>query len=125
MLEPSFPTGSEPVKYDRWIYLRDVTLFCKELMITYVNFISLLSQKRFFPECGQNCHFKCQKFMPNLCGINQKLLSEALSNVKVGRISNPKQGKPAQKGNAKDKVRVALQMVYILLIVIGNRFVIV
>ncbi|CAG5132743.1 unnamed protein product [Candidula unifasciata] len=34
--------------------------------------------------CGINCHKKCKQFMPNLCGVNQKLLAEALQQVKVG-----------------------------------------
>ncbi|KAH3820558.1 hypothetical protein DPMN_122302 [Dreissena polymorpha] len=32
--------------------------------------------------CGVNCHKKCEKFMPNLCGVNQKLFAEVLSQVK-------------------------------------------
>uniref|UniRef100_A0A0K0ESN5 protein kinase C n=1 Tax=Strongyloides stercoralis TaxID=6248 RepID=A0A0K0ESN5_STRER len=32
--------------------------------------------------CGVNCHHKCQKHMPNLCGVNQKQLSEALVEIK-------------------------------------------
>ena len=31
--------------------------------------------------CGTNCHIKCAKNMPPLCGVNEKLLSEALKNV--------------------------------------------
>uniref|UniRef100_A0A914BX64 protein kinase C n=1 Tax=Acrobeloides nanus TaxID=290746 RepID=A0A914BX64_9BILA len=34
--------------------------------------------------CGVNCHHKCQKHMPNLCGVNQKQLSEALYEIKRG-----------------------------------------
>lgn len=30
-----------------------------------------------------NCHKKCEKLMGNLCGVNQKLLSDALSAVKT------------------------------------------
>ncbi|BFZ08103.1 hypothetical protein BsWGS_11142 [Bradybaena similaris] len=33
--------------------------------------------------CGINCHKKCKQFMPNLCGVNQKLLAEALQQVRV------------------------------------------
>src|SRR6218665_3940426 len=33
-------------------------------------------------ECGVNCHKKCQPFMPNLCGVNQKILSELLDTIK-------------------------------------------
>lgn len=33
-------------------------------------------------ECGVSCHKKCQQFMPNLCGVNQKILSELLDTIK-------------------------------------------
>ncbi|XP_066909258.1 putative protein kinase C delta type homolog isoform X2 [Halyomorpha halys] len=36
-------------------------------------------------ECDVNCHWKCRTLMPNLCGVNQKLIVEALANVKRGR----------------------------------------
>lgn len=32
-------------------------------------------------DCGMNVHSNCQKKVANLCGINQKLLSEALFQV--------------------------------------------
>lgn len=32
-------------------------------------------------ECGMNVHHKCQSKVANLCGINQKLLAEALTQV--------------------------------------------
>ncbi|KAF4519345.1 hypothetical protein B566_EDAN008267 [Ephemera danica] len=41
-----------------------------------------------YTECSVNCHRKCEKHMPNLCGVNQKLLAEALCSVKKGR-TNP------------------------------------
>ena len=31
--------------------------------------------------CGTNCHRRCEKNMPPLCGVNEKLLAEALKNV--------------------------------------------
>lgn len=34
-----------------------------------------------WPDCGMNVHSNCQKKVANLCGINQKLLAEALSQV--------------------------------------------
>ncbi|XP_013379149.1 protein kinase C delta type isoform X2 [Lingula anatina] len=34
--------------------------------------------------CGTNCHKKCQKLIANLCGVNQKMLAEALKQVKPG-----------------------------------------
>ncbi|XP_067144213.1 putative protein kinase C delta type homolog isoform X2 [Centruroides vittatus] len=33
-------------------------------------------------QCKVNCHKKCESLMPNLCGVNQKLLSEVLETVK-------------------------------------------
>ncbi|KAF8376114.1 tpa-1 [Pristionchus pacificus] len=34
--------------------------------------------------CGVACHNKCEKLVPNLCGVNQKQLSEALYEIKRG-----------------------------------------
>ncbi|VDK48956.1 unnamed protein product, partial [Gongylonema pulchrum] len=34
--------------------------------------------------CGVVCHHKCQRYMPNLCGVNQKQLSQALFEIKRG-----------------------------------------
>ncbi|KAE9544201.1 hypothetical protein AGLY_001380 [Aphis glycines] len=33
-------------------------------------------------DCDVNCHRKCEKLMPNLCGVNQKLVVEALATLK-------------------------------------------
>lgn len=41
-----------------------------------------------FPVCNFNVHHKCQKNVPHLCGINQKLLSEAITEVEVGKTSD-------------------------------------
>ncbi|XP_061386582.1 putative protein kinase C delta type homolog [Musca vetustissima] len=35
-------------------------------------------------ECDVNCHKKCERLTANLCGVNQKLIVEALANVKRG-----------------------------------------
>lgn len=37
-------------------------------------------------ECDVNCHKKCEKLTANLCGVNQKLIVEALSSVRRGSI---------------------------------------
>lgn len=37
-------------------------------------------------DCDVNCHKKCEKLMPNLCGVNQKLIVEALASLKKGKI---------------------------------------
>ncbi|KAL3983040.1 Protein kinase domain family protein [Acanthocheilonema viteae] len=34
--------------------------------------------------CGVVCHHKCKRYMPNLCGVNQKQLSQALFEIKRG-----------------------------------------
>jgi novel protein kinase C delta type len=36
-------------------------------------------------DCDVNCHKKCEKLMPHLCGVNQKLIVEALASLKKGR----------------------------------------
>ncbi|KAF8791393.1 putative protein kinase C delta type like protein [Argiope bruennichi] len=41
-----------------------------------------LKSEQFKSECNVTCHQKCEKLMPNLCGVNQKLLSEVLETVK-------------------------------------------
>ncbi|XP_055383057.1 putative protein kinase C delta type homolog isoform X2 [Condylostylus longicornis] len=35
-------------------------------------------------ECDVSCHKKCEKLAANLCGVNQKLIVEALSSVRKG-----------------------------------------
>jgi hypothetical protein len=35
-----------------------------------------------FTECDVNCHKKCEKLAANLCGVNQKLIVEALASVR-------------------------------------------
>lgn len=32
-------------------------------------------------ECGMNVHHKCEKKVANLCGVNQKLMAEALAMI--------------------------------------------
>lgn len=32
-------------------------------------------------ECGMNVHHKCQNKVANLCGVNQKLMAEALAII--------------------------------------------
>ena len=44
--------------------------------------------------CGVNCHKKCEKFMPNLCGVNQKLLQQALQQVKTDVASSQRRPSP-------------------------------
>uniref|UniRef100_A0A8B9HE00 Protein kinase C n=2 Tax=Astyanax mexicanus TaxID=7994 RepID=A0A8B9HE00_ASTMX len=37
-------------------------------------------------ECSMNVHHKCQKKVANLCGVNQKLMAEALAMIEVTQI---------------------------------------
>uniref|UniRef100_A0A182N0L6 Uncharacterized protein n=1 Tax=Anopheles dirus TaxID=7168 RepID=A0A182N0L6_9DIPT len=37
-----------------------------------------------FQNCDVNCHKKCEKLAANLCGVNQKLIVEALASVRRG-----------------------------------------
>ncbi|XP_060072755.1 protein kinase C delta type-like isoform X1 [Ylistrum balloti] len=60
--------------------------------------------------CGVNCHKKCEKFMPNLCGVNQKLLAEALGEVRKtpGAVKLPNSNSTTNvpksaKGTNRDK----------------------
>uniref|UniRef100_A0A1I7WEZ2 ATP-dependent RNA helicase n=1 Tax=Heterorhabditis bacteriophora TaxID=37862 RepID=A0A1I7WEZ2_HETBA len=38
--------------------------------------------------CNVACHHKCEKLMSNLCGVNQKQLSEALYEIKRGTVAS-------------------------------------
>ena len=38
-------------------------------------------------ECNVNCHKKCQNFIPNLCGVNQKILAEQLTSIRLSQKS--------------------------------------
>ena len=35
-------------------------------------------------DCDMVCHKKCEKLTGNLCGLNQKLVAEALQSLKRG-----------------------------------------
>ncbi|XP_028906742.1 protein kinase C delta type isoform X3 [Ornithorhynchus anatinus] len=50
-------------------------------------------------ECGMNVHHKCQKKVANLCGINQKLLAEALNQVSQV-LRPPEMKKTGRKADA-------------------------
>lgn len=47
----------------------------------YTVYIFIVMLLIYFLECGMNVHHKCQSKVANLCGINQKLLAEALTQV--------------------------------------------
>ncbi|XP_017852456.1 putative protein kinase C delta type homolog [Drosophila busckii] len=60
-------------------------------------------------ECDVNCHKKCERLTANLCGVNQKLIVEALNHVKRGARdardspSTPPSCNPAYKIEANDE----------------------
>ncbi|XP_067934448.1 protein kinase C delta type-like [Watersipora subatra] len=50
--------------------------------------VGLIKQGLKCETCGVNSHKKCEKLMGNLCGVNQKLLSDALGAIKTkGKVS--------------------------------------
>lgn len=61
----------------------------KELKI-FTNIIAenklTLNNLLIMTDCDVNCHKKCEKLTANLCGVNQKLIVEALSSVRRGNL---------------------------------------
>lgn len=53
-------------------------------------------------DCGMNVHSNCQKKVANLCGINQKLLAEALTQVSQKSIKKPEDTNSADIGIYQD-----------------------
>ncbi|XP_019942530.2 protein kinase C delta type-like [Paralichthys olivaceus] len=62
----------------------------------------LLKQGLKCEECGMNVHSYCQTKVANLCGINQKLLAEALSQVSQKSINKPENSNAADVGIYQD-----------------------
>uniref|UniRef100_A0A8C7CK88 Protein kinase C n=1 Tax=Oncorhynchus kisutch TaxID=8019 RepID=A0A8C7CK88_ONCKI len=52
-------------------------------------------------ECGMNVHHKCQKKVANLCGVNQKLMAEALATIETKQQVSV-QGSREQQGISWD-----------------------
>ncbi|XP_030828326.1 protein kinase C delta type isoform X1 [Strongylocentrotus purpuratus] len=50
--------------------------------------------------CNVNVHHKCKNNVPNLCGVNQRLLSEALSSIEITKSMKDKKLPPGA-GNGK------------------------
>uniref|UniRef100_A0A8C2GW15 Protein kinase C n=1 Tax=Cyprinus carpio TaxID=7962 RepID=A0A8C2GW15_CYPCA len=44
-------------------------------------------------ECGMNVHHKCQRKVANLCGVNQKLMAEALAMIESISWDSPAEGR--------------------------------
>ena len=63
-------------KYYNW----PITAICLLLLIS-----SWLQFHIFYLACGTNCHKKCEKLMGNLCGVNQKMFSDALNAIQKGK----------------------------------------
>lgn len=69
-----------------WNFLRQYNFLVLHEQNSQSSFLFNHTTKAFLPlspECNTNCHRKCQGKMPPLCGINQKLLAEALDQVRV------------------------------------------
>ncbi|XP_065830068.1 protein kinase C delta type-like [Oscarella lobularis] len=54
--------------------------------------------------CGANCHKRCQLKVPNLCGVNEKLLSEALQRIGSPGARKAKKEKDEKK-KKKDQIK--------------------
>lgn len=63
-------------------------------------------------DCDVNCHRKCEKLMPNLCGVNQKLVVEALATLKRG---NPDINNLNNKQIVEKMADILLKIVILLL----------
>ncbi|XP_002740313.1 protein kinase C delta type-like [Saccoglossus kowalevskii] len=48
--------------------------------------------------CAVNVHHKCKKLVPNLCGVNQKLLAEAMDAVEQARVTRSNSEYPMVPG---------------------------
>jgi hypothetical protein len=53
--------------------------------------------------CKSNCHKRCANNVPHLCGVNEKLLSEALQNVGSPTKGKGKAKKDKEKGKKEKK----------------------
>ncbi|XP_025835474.1 putative protein kinase C delta type homolog isoform X3 [Agrilus planipennis] len=57
-------------------------------------------------DCDFNCHKKCEKLIANLCGVNQKLMVEAIESVRKGSTDN----RDSPTGNAANNPAFALDV---------------
>lgn len=74
MLRETSPTVIGWMLYECWVDL--LIFFVKNH--EYNTLLKLLS----FTDCDVNCHKKCEKLAANLCGVNQKLIVEAIATVR-------------------------------------------
>lgn len=52
--------------------------------------------------CGMNVHHRCQTKVANLCGINQKLMAEALAMIEsTQQVGTPKATRPLDSNSAR------------------------
>ena len=64
-------------------------------------------------ECSAVCHKKCFKFVPNLCGVNQKIINELLDAIRnenvlvtTGKVVIPKTSLPGVTRRLQDPKHV-------------------
>lgn len=83
--------------YDRYRYVKRnvwrksffLTSICELLIANWNNWFYLFFS---FPfdlyklDCDVNCHKKCEKLTANLCGVNQKMIVEAIASVRKGML---------------------------------------
>lgn len=79
------------IKFEQSItrYFVLAIFFSNQIIDTYdVNCIIFFCFFFYKLDCDVNCHKKCQNLTANLCGVNQKLIVEALSSVRRGTMSS-------------------------------------
>lgn len=68
--------------FGKWLFL-ELSVSSEELRLLFCLCVWIACLV--FADCDVNCHKKCEKLMPHLCGVNQKLIVEALSSLRKGR----------------------------------------
>ncbi|GFQ98702.1 hypothetical protein TNCT_1831 [Trichonephila clavata] len=59
------------------------------------------------PICSVVCHQKCEKLTPNLCGINQKLVSEVLESVKEDNNLDRDEKRSTESQNSNSSIKAS------------------
>ena len=56
--------------------------------------------------CNVNCHKKCERHMPNLCGVDQKLMAETLQQLRTEKSQSIMTNKGGGGGVSTGKIRI-------------------
>ena len=64
--------------------------------------------------CGVNCHKKCERHMPNLCGVDQKLMAETLQQLRAEKSQSITANKSGGGGGVFAAAGKTESLIYIL-----------